>query len=62
MQLKHDKQFLGNATDAGKTEMQKRGDFWNNEAWKKNYKKRNYFIFKNNFYNENAKKKEYKKL
>ena len=32
MQLKCDKQFLCNATDAEKIEMQKRGDFRNNEA------------------------------
>jgi hypothetical protein len=32
MPVTHGKQFLNNATDMGEIEMQKRGDFGNNEA------------------------------
>ena len=58
MQLKHGKPFLDKTTDMGEIEMQKRGNSWNNEAWKKITKKNCFLSSKNIFYNKNSKKKK----
>ena len=46
MQLKHGKPFLDKTTDMGEIEMQKRGNSWNNEAWKKLQKKLFFYLQK----------------